>query len=118
MFQLTREEKEEVIAICDNLRKLKFSRHPPYVFTEHGVVMLSAILRSARAIEMSTFIVRAFIKLRELLLTNMDLSLKIDALEKIQKEQGEKIISINSAVARLINPPKNKIGFNSKDIRI
>jgi len=69
MFQLTTEEAEAmrsqtVIASKRNIR------YQPYAFTEHGVVMLSAVLKSDRAVRMSIFIVRAFVQLRELLATN------------------------------------------------
>jgi len=50
MFQLTEKEKNEVVAICDHLDRLKFSPHLPHVFTEHGAVMLASVLSSARAI--------------------------------------------------------------------
>jgi hypothetical protein len=76
--------------------------------------MLSSVLRSDRAIEMSVFIVRAFVKLRELLLTNVDLAAKINELELRQKEQGEQIAEVYSVVKYLIDKPekrKDPIGF-------
>ena len=54
MFQLNEKEKFEVITNCDNLKKLKFSRHLPYAFTEHGVAMSASILKSKKAVEMSS----------------------------------------------------------------
>ena len=82
MFQLSEEEKEEVVAKCDHLSKLKFSVSNPYAFTEHGALMLASVLNSVLAIETSVLIVRAFVKLRELLSTNAELSKKIMELEK------------------------------------
>ena len=62
MFQLTETEKKYVVANCDHLKKLKFSSTLPYVFTEHGTMMLGNVLTSDRAIEFSIKIVEAFIK--------------------------------------------------------
>jgi ORF6N domain len=65
MFQLTEEEKEEVVAICDHLKSLKFSPQLPYVFTRNGSNMLSAVLRSPIAVQRSIQIMRAFSSLEE-----------------------------------------------------
>ena len=65
MFQLTKEEKEEVVTNCDHLSKLRFSPVLPYVFTEQGVAMLSSVLNSERAIMVNIQIMRTFTKLRE-----------------------------------------------------
>lgn len=61
MFELTEEEKAEVVANCDHLSRLKFSPALPAAFTEHGAIMAAAVLNSARAVEMSIFVVRAFV---------------------------------------------------------
>jgi hypothetical protein len=91
MFQLTAEEKQEVIANCDHLEKLKFSRTNPYVFTEHGTIMLANVLNTPIAVETSILIVRAFIKLRELLSTHKELERKILNLESKYDKQFELI---------------------------
>jgi len=70
MFQLRAEEKTEVVAKCGHLAILKFSPTHPYAFTEHGAIMLAAVLNTPRAIEVSVFVVRAFIRLREILTTH------------------------------------------------
>jgi len=57
MFQLSLEEKSEVVANCDHLSKLKYSSFLPYVFTEHGAIMAASVLNSRRAVEVSVFIV-------------------------------------------------------------
>ena len=88
MFKLTAAEKAEVVANCDHLAKLKFSKVLPYAFTEHGVAMLSAVLNSQRAVEMSILIVRAFVKLREVLASHKDLARKIEKLEATQKDHA------------------------------
>ncbi|MFZ3116635.1 MAG: ORF6N domain-containing protein [Syntrophales bacterium] len=65
MFQLTQEEKEEVVANCDHLKNLKYSHTLPYAFTEHGAVMLASVLNSPAAIDVSIQVVRTFNRLRE-----------------------------------------------------
>ena len=82
MFQLTDEEKQEVIANCDHLQKLKFSRTNAYAFTEHGALMLASVLNTPTAIKMSVLVIRAFVKLRELLTSNKELEQKIAELNQ------------------------------------
>jgi hypothetical protein len=77
MFQLTVEEKAEVVANCDHLRPLRFSPTLPYAFTEYGAVMLASVLNSSVAIAASVQVARAFVKLRELLATHKDLARKL-----------------------------------------
>jgi hypothetical protein len=67
MFRLTKDEKTEVVTNCDHLQKLKFSPVLPHAFTEHGAVMLASVLNSKKAIQISVYVVRAFVKLREVL---------------------------------------------------
>jgi len=115
VFRLDQTEKTKVITICDNLPRLKFSYHLPYAFTEHGVAMLSAVLRSERAVEMSVYIVRAFIKLRELLASNKDLANKVEEIEREQKLQNNHINAIYRILDKLIDEPikkEGKMGFN------
>jgi hypothetical protein len=64
VFQLTSEDKSEVVANCDHLANLKYSKSLPYTFTGHGTIMAASVLNSTRAIEVSVFIIRAFVKLR------------------------------------------------------
>ena len=87
MFQLTSHEKQEVIANCDHLEKLKFSRTNPYAFTEHGTIMLANVLNTPTAIKTSVLIVRAFVKLREILSTHKELERKILELESKYDKQ-------------------------------
>jgi len=67
MFQLTSDEKAWVVVNCDHFENLKYSPHLPYVFTEHGAIMAASVLNSAKAVEMSVFVVRAFVRMREIL---------------------------------------------------
>ncbi len=87
MFQLTSEEKQEVIANCDHLEKLKFSSTNPYAFTEHGTIMLANVLNTPSAVATSVVIVRAFVKLRALLSTQQELERKILELESKYDQQ-------------------------------
>ena len=67
MFQLTKQEKLEVVTNCDHLQKLKYSPVNPRVFTEHGAIMAASVLNSPKAVEVSVFVVRAFVQLREVI---------------------------------------------------
>lgn len=94
MFQLTDQEKEEVIANCDHLVKIKFSRTNPYAFTEHGTIMLASILNTPVAIQTSVLIVRAFVKLREILSTDKELARKLSDLEVKYDKQFKAVFQV------------------------
>jgi hypothetical protein len=116
MFQLTTEEKDEVVAICDHLSNLKFSPFLPYVFTEHGTVMLANVLNSERAIQTSIFIVEAFIKLREMFSETLNLKIEIEEIKHKIQSQDKNIELVFSYLDELMDKqtqPKNrkKIGF-------
>jgi len=112
MFQLTVKEKEEVVAICDHLRFLRFSPHLPLAFTEQGVAMLSGVLNSDRAIAVNIQIMRAFTQLRRLLLTNVNLRRKV---EEMEKKYDKQFAVVFQALKQLLEPPpvkeKKIIGF-------
>lgn len=117
MFQLTKEEKEKVVAICDHLQNLKYSPHLPYVFTEHGTVMLANVLNSDRAIQVSIRIVEIFIKMREHILTRKDLLLKMEQLEKSVGKQDQKIALVFKYLKKFIDiqeKPRKQIGYKRK----
>jgi len=82
MFQLTKEEKDAVVTNCDHLKRLKFSPNLPHAFTEHGAIMLATILNSPVAVQSSIQVVRAFVRLRQMLASNAELARKLDTLEK------------------------------------
>jgi RNA-binding protein YlmH len=89
MFQLYQKEKDEVVAICDHLSPLKFSKSLPYAFTEHGAVMLASVINSETAIQMNIQIVRVFMQLREMALTHKDVLVKLMKVEKKITEHDE-----------------------------
>jgi hypothetical protein len=97
-------------------------RRPPYVFTEHGVAMLSSVLKSKKAVQVNVAIVRAFIKLRELLATHKDLILEIDKIKREQKGQNKRIQSIISIINQMLNPPidenREPMGFRDREVKI
>lgn len=105
MFQLTDDEKELVIANCDHLMKIKFSRTNPYAFTEHGAIMLASVLNTSTAVQTSVLIVRAFVKLREILLTNRELSIKLTELEAKYDKQFSTVFQ---ALRELMQVEKTK----------
>ena len=118
MFQLTQEEKTDVVANCDHLVNLKFSPNLPFVFTEHGAVMLASVLNSQRAIEVNIQIVRVFSRMRELLLTHKDILLQLEKIEKKLTRHDDDIALIFEYLKQLLNPPqtpRRKIGFRRND---
>ncbi|MBW1852852.1 MAG: ORF6N domain-containing protein [Deltaproteobacteria bacterium] len=98
MFQLTAREKSEVVANCDHLSQLKFSTVLPYAFTEYGAIMAASVLNTRRAIEASIFVVRAFVKLREMLATHKELAQKLMDLERRLEDHDESIGAIFEAI--------------------
>ena len=114
MFQLTPEEfgnlkSQFVISSWGGLR-----RAPPYAFTEQGVAMLSSVLRSRRAVRVNIEIMRAFVKLREMLATHKDLARKLEQLERKYDAQFKVVFD---AIRQLMAPPQAKgrrIGFGGE----
>jgi len=115
MFQLTKIEKEAVVTNCDHLKTLKFSTQLPYVFTEQGVVMLSSVLHSENAIQVNIAIMRAFVKLKQILSVNKDLAYKLAKLERRIEKHDVEIHAIFEAIHKLMAPvpvkSKPQIGF-------
>lgn len=115
MFQLTEAEKIEVVAKCDHLPSLKFSKSLPYVFTEYGVIMAANIVNSRRAVEMSIFVVRVFANLRKTLASNKELAAKVLEIERRLATHDQAIVSLVDAIKQLMKPPnpgtKRPIGF-------
>jgi len=118
LFQLTSKEKEEVVANCDHLDKLKYSNVLPFVFTEHGAIMASNVLNSTQAIEMGVFVVRAFVNLRRTIENHGELGKKLSQLEKQLMEHDKRFVSIVRAIRSLVGskevPKKRRIGFESE----
>jgi hypothetical protein len=115
MFQLSAKEKAEVIANCDHLEKLKFSKALPFAFTEHGTIMAASVLNSPKAIEVSVFVVRAFVQLREIISGNRELAHKIAQLERRLSDHDDQILVLIEAIKQLMDPKlppiTRRIGF-------
>jgi hypothetical protein len=117
MFQLTKEEYNALLLQFARAKTGRGGRQtPPYAFTEHGVAMLSAVLGSQSAVQMSILIVRAFVKMRELLASHKDLAARVEKLESARKKHGSIIAVLAEEIdemKRLPEPIKRRIGFKT-----
>jgi hypothetical protein len=113
MFQISAEEQQSLRS-QNATSKRGGRRYLPYAFTEHGAIMAATVLNSERAVEMSVFVVRAFVRLREMLSTNQQLSGKIDELERRLDTHDASIQELIEAIRELMEPPPasaRPIGF-------
>lgn len=117
MFRMNKQELE-ILTFQNGISSLRHGgrRYLPYVFTEQGVAMLSSVLKSKRAIAVNIAIMRAFVKLREIMATHKDLARKIEELERKQKNQSGEIKVIFKVIKSMLEKPeepKPKIGFRT-----
>jgi phage regulator Rha-like protein len=124
MFQLTAQEAQSLRSqfATSNMGR-GGSRYLPYAFTEHGVVMLSSVLNSERAVQVSILVVNAFIRMRELIAANKDLAARIEKLERGHDRTASVIEVLVEDIDRLAGEvkqmktlppkPKRRIGFSS-----
>ena len=114
MFQLTVEEAE-ILRSQIAISSWGGHRYRPFVFTEYGAIQAANVLRSARAVEMSLFVVRAFVQLREMLASNKELAQRLDELERKLATHDQAITGILKAIRELMSPPpepkRRPIGF-------
>ena len=119
MFQLTTDEFESLRSqIATSKSGRGGRRYLPNVFTEHGAIMLASVLNSERAIEASIFVVRAFVRFREMILVHKELASKIMELERKVAGHDKDIHNLLTAIRQLMMPPeksKRQIGFQRKD---
>lgn len=118
MFQLTAEESSALRSQFATLKpgRGQHRKYLPFVFTEHGAIMVATILNSPRAVEMSVYVVRAFVQLRGMLTSKTALAGKLIELEGKLKNHDEAITAILSAIHELMNPPpprRRGIGFTA-----
>jgi len=106
LFQITPDEKTEVIAKCDHLSGLRFAKTAPFVFTEHGAIMAASVLNSSRAVEVSVFIVRAFVALRQTVAQHKELARKLADLEARIAEHDGHLATLAQAIAQLLGEPE------------
>ena len=115
MFQLTAEEKAEVVADCDHLSRLKYSPALPHAFTEHGAIMAASVLNTDRAVEVSVYVVRAFVRLRQMLASHKDLARKIEEMEKNYAAQFKVVFDALRALMAPPAPNQRRVGFHGGD---
>ncbi|MFD1629961.1 ORF6N domain-containing protein [Pseudopedobacter beijingensis] len=119
MFQITKDEKEEIIRQFKHLSSLKYSSVLPYVFTEHGAVMLASILNSDRAIEVNIQIVRVFTKIQKMLTDNTELRLELEQIRKKVDNQDKNIELVFKYLDELLEEknvpasPRKSIGYKT-----
>jgi len=120
MFQLTSQESEDLSrSQFVTLKKGQNIKYSPYVFTEQGVAMLSSVLKSKRAIQVNIQIMRTFTKIREMIISNKELRLKIEAMEKKYDNKFHEVFSVikRLLIAQVKDSSKittKKIGFKIK----
>jgi ORF6N domain len=119
MFQLTRIEAETLIRSRSQtviLKRGQNVKYLPYVFTEHGAIMAANVLKSPHAINMSVFVVRAFVRLRHTIITHKELAAKLSELERKVVSHDGHIKSVFDALRQLMEPPvpkSRRIGFKT-----
>jgi len=117
MFQLTDDEYLALRSQIATSNKVRGGRrYMPYAFTEHGAIMVATILNSPKATEMSVFIVRAFVRLRETLFTHRELAGKLDELERKVSSHDQAITGLLHAIRQLMATPpaeSRPIGFTA-----
>ena len=119
-FQLTRKEVTHLRSQIVTSNKRGGRRYMPWVFTEHGAIMLATVLNSPVAIEASVRVVRAFIHLREMLASNKELAVKFAELERRLNAHDDEIKTLFDAIRQLLEPPSNEtprreIGFHVRE---
>ncbi len=119
MFRLTADEKREVIASCDHLANLEYPKVLPYAFSEHGAIMAASVLNSERGVEVSVFVVRAFVKLRQAIAGHAESARKISQLERRLADHDKQIVVLVKAIKQLASPApvsrKRRIGSQTDE---
>jgi hypothetical protein len=114
-FQLNSKEYESLrLQFATSNKRRGGRRYLPYAFTEHGAIMAATVLNSERAVQMSVFVVRAFVRLREMLATNRRLAGKIDELENRLDTHDSAIVDLFAVIKSLMIPKRKRgprIGF-------
>ena len=117
-FQLTTEEFRNLRSQFATSKGRGGRRYFPWVFTEHGAIMLASVLSSDIAVQASVRVVRAFVRLREMVAANAQLAAKLEELERRLDSHDEAIVDLFAALKRLLEPepkPKREIGFHARE---
>ena len=112
-FQISDDEKDELVTNCDRFKTLKHSSLNPYAYTEQGIAMLSAVLRSDVAVEVSIKIMNSFVEMRKFLLSNREMFARLDRVELKQLETDKKLEEVFDYIATT-KEVKQKIFFNGQ----
>jgi len=113
MFELTTEEHSSLRPQFATLKRGRHSKYPPFVFTEHGVLMLSSILNSELAVKMSVQIIETFVQLRKLANNYEDIMHKINEMESRNNEQFREIYEVLKRLLSNPETPRKKIGYKA-----
>lgn len=113
-FQLSKEQKEQLVTNCDRFKSLKHASYTPYAFTEQGVAMLSAVLRSDIAIKVSIQIINAFVEMRRQVKANNLIDLRFSNIERKQIETDQKFEQIFNALEQKTQTPTQGIFFEGQ----
>ena len=127
MFQITAEEAKALRSqsvTLDSSRanhsktgRGRHRKYAPLVFTEHGIAMLSSVLRSKRAVQMNIMIIRAFIRLREMLMNHKDLALRVDKVESVNQRHGAMIGALAGEILQMKKAPASKRRFGFQAVK-
>ena len=119
MFPLSRQEFTALISQNATSKGRGGRRKLPNVFTEHGAIMAANVLNSGRAIEVSVYVVRAFVRLREMIVADSEVAVRLGELERKVASHDEAIRSLVTAIRRLMEPPppapRKRIGFRVEE---
>lgn len=120
MFRLTKTEwkvlRSQIVTL--ETGRGKYAKYPPYAFTEHGVAMLSGVLKSKTAVRVNIRVIRIFTRMRQMILTHKDILLQLQNIEKKLAGHDEDIVLIFKYLKQLLSPPqppRQKIGFKIKE---
>jgi hypothetical protein len=120
MFQLTEKEVERMVSQNAIPSKQHLGGYLPYVFTEHGVLQLSNVLKSERANQISIKIIELFVKMREMLLTHKDILLQLEEMRKSIAGQEDRVDLIYNYLVQFLEQkkkPKTEIGYKSDRLK-
>jgi phage regulator Rha-like protein len=115
MFELTKGENQSLRSQNVTLKRGQHSKYLPFAFTEHGVLMLSSVLNSERAVQVNIQIMRTFTKLREALIDNKDLRKELEELKQITEERFRIVFETLDQLLTIESKPKKKIGYTVKE---
>jgi len=115
MFELTKGENQSLRSQNVTLKRGQHSKYLPFAFTEHGVLMLSTVLNSERAVQVNIQIMRTFTKLREALLDNKDLRKELEELKQLTEERFRIVFETLDQLLTIESKPKKKIGYTVKE---